>query len=86
MHLVSEYKNNWGPLKNDSPFSVEGLDQMSHIYSGTLDQLTIAYSALTTQMSDGRSVQLIESSGKVIKKNLADLTGVFVSHLRDAGY
>lgn len=80
VQLVSEYKNVWGQLKNDSHFSVAELDQMYRIYSGileeslrNLDQLTIACSALTTQMSDGKRIQLIETAGKHIEQNLADL-------------
>lgn len=80
VQLVSEYKNAWGRLKKDTHFSVSELDQMYRIYSGileeslrNLDQLTIACSALTTQMSDGRRIQLIEAAGRRIERNLADL-------------
>lgn len=80
VQLVSEYKHAWGRIKKDPHFSVRELQQMYGIYSGileeslrNLDQLTLACSALTTQMSDGRRLQLITQAGKLISGNLADL-------------
>lgn len=80
LQLVSEYKTVWGRLKNDDHFSVSELNQMYRVYTGilteslrNLDQLMIACSTLTTQMSDGKRIQLIVAAGKYIEKNLADL-------------
>lgn len=78
--LVSEYNQAWGRLKNDPHFSATELEQMYRIYSGiikaslqSLDQLTIACSVVTTQMSDGKRMQLITKAGTYIEQNLADL-------------
>jgi hypothetical protein len=80
VQLVSEYNRAWARLKKDPHFSVGELSQMYRIYSGileeslrNLDQLTIACSALTTEMSDGKRLALITKAGKLIEKNLADL-------------
>lgn len=89
LQLVREYKSVWGRLKNDVHFSVNELDQMHRIYAGilkeslrNLDQLTIACSAFTTQMSDGKRMQLIETAGKYIEQNLADLRSFNNSNVR----
>lgn len=80
VRLVSEYNSAWALLKNDSHFSVGELNQMYRVYSGileeslrNLDQLMIACSTLTTQMSDGKRMQLIVAAGEYIEKNLTDL-------------
>jgi len=89
VQLVSEYKSVWGVLKNDDHFSVGELNQMYRVYSGilteslrNLDQLMIACSTLTTQMSDGKRMQLIVRAGKYIEKNLADLRSFNNSNVR----
>lgn len=87
--LVSEYKIAWARLSTDRHFTALELNQMYRIYSGVLeeglrnlDQLTVACSAFTTQMSDGKRMQLIESAGKSIEQNLADLRSFNNSNVR----
>ena len=89
VQLVGEYKSAWGRLKNDDHFSVGELNQMYRVYSGileeslrNLDQLMLACSTLTTQMSDGKRMQLIVSAGKYIEKNLAELRSFNNSNVR----
>ena len=89
VQLVSEYKNAWASFKTDTHFSLSELDQMYRIYSGiveesllSLDQLTIACSALATQMSDGRRMQLIEAAGNRIEQNLSALRRFSNSNVR----
>lgn len=80
VRLVREYQQAWGRFKNDPHFSEAELTQMYRIYAGilaaslrNLDQLTIACQTVTTQMSDGKRMQLITQAGAYIEKNLADL-------------
>lgn len=89
VQLVSEYNSVWGILKNDDHFSVAELNQMYRVYGGilteslrNLDQLMLACSTLTTQMSDGKRMQLIVAAGKYIEKNLADLRSFNNSNVR----
>ncbi|SEA14978.1 hypothetical protein SAMN05192529_10951 [Arachidicoccus rhizosphaerae] len=89
VQLVSEYNSVWGILKNDDHFSVAELNQMYRVYGGilteslrNLDQLMLACSMLTTQMSDGKRMQLIVDAGKYIEKNLADLRSFNNSNVR----
>lgn len=89
VQLVREYKNVWGRLKTDAHFSLGELDKMYRTYCGiveeslrNLDELTIACRAFTTQMSDGRRIQLIESAGKGIERNLVDLRRFNAANVR----
>ena len=80
--LVTEYKNAWNLLKSDQHFTIDELDEMYGIYSGILDrslknidQLMLVCNALTTQMDDGKRMELIASADEEVEKNLADLRG-----------
>lgn len=80
MELVDEYESAWNIMKNDKHFSVDELDEMYGVYTGILDQslknidqLMLVCNALTTQMDDGKRMELIASADKQVEKNLADL-------------
>lgn len=80
VELVNEYNNAWNLLKSDRHFTIDELDEMYGIYTGILDQslknidqLMLVCNALTTQMDDGKRMELIASADKQVEKNLADL-------------
>lgn len=80
VELVNEYNNAWNLLKSDKHFTIDELDEMYGIYTGILDQslknidqLMLVCNALTTQMDDGKRMELIASADKQVEKNLADL-------------
>lgn len=78
--LVSEYKRAWGLLSRDEHFNGRERDQMYRVYSGileesmkNLDQLMLVTSSFSTQMSDGKRLELIDRAGRNLEGNLTDL-------------
>ncbi|NLR68514.1 conjugal transfer protein TraI [Chitinophaga varians] len=78
--LVDEYSHAWSLLQKDGRFTLRELRQMYHIYSGILEEsvksieeLTMVVSSLTTQMGDGRRLELIASVSRQLEQNLVDL-------------
>lgn len=78
--LVQEYGHAWSLLQRDSHFTPRELRQMYRIYSGILEEsmknveeLTMVVSSLTTQMGDGRRLELIASVSGRLEQNLVDL-------------
>lgn len=79
-NLVAEYSNAWSLLQKDSHFTPRELRHMYSVYSGILEEsvknieeLTMVVSALTTQMGDGRRLELIASISRQLEQNLTDL-------------
>lgn len=80
--LITEYKNAWKLLRQDTHFSAGELEQMYQVYNGILeesiqniDQLMLVIHSFSTQMSDGARMELIHTAGKGIDRNLSDLRG-----------
>jgi len=78
--LVAEYKNAWRLLRQDKHFTPAELDEMYQVYTGiineslkNLDELYLVVNSFSTQMSDGKRLELIHSAGKGIDENLSDL-------------
>jgi len=78
--LANEYKRAWGLLSRDDHFNDGERDQMYRVYSGileeslkNLDQLMLVTSSFSTQMSDGKRLELIEQAGRNLERNLLDL-------------
>jgi hypothetical protein len=80
LQITGEYKRGWSLLKGDKHFSPAELAEMYRIYSGMLDeslknidQLMLVTNSFATQMSDGQRLELIESAGNYMDRNLADI-------------
>lgn len=78
--IANEYSHAWQLLKQDKRFSPSELDEMYQVYTGildeslkNLDELMLVINSFTTQMSDGKRLQLIHTAGKGIDQNLDDL-------------
>lgn len=78
--LVSEYNTAWAALRHDSHFTASELQSMNSVYTSLLnesvqniEQLTMVVTSFSTQMSDGKRLELIHSSGRNVDKNLSDL-------------
>lgn len=78
--LVQEYGHAWQLLKQDKHFTPDELDEMYHVYSGIVDEslknineLKLVINSFTTQMSDGKRLELIHAAGEGITQNLSDL-------------
>lgn len=78
--ILSEYRQASGLFSRDKHFSAGELQYMANVYNGilqeslaNLDELTIALTAVTTQMSDGDRLQRIAQAAKGMQTNLDHL-------------
>lgn len=75
--LVEEYKDAFALFKRDSHFSPQEIRYMSGVYSGILEEslrniheLTLVINSFSTQMSDGKRLELIDRVAGKIENNL----------------
>ncbi len=80
LQITGEYKRGWSLLRNDRHFSPSELSEMYRIYTGMLDeslknidQLMLVTNSFATQMTDGQRLELIESAGSSMDRNLTDI-------------
>ncbi|WP_423147797.1 conjugal transfer protein TraI [Rubrolithibacter danxiaensis] len=78
--LVKEYQRAWSLFKQDKHFTQDELDYMSEVYSGILDQSTknidqvfLVIHSFTTQMSDAKRLQIINTAADHVDANYYDL-------------
>ena len=81
VRLVQDYERAWSLLQQDDHFNVDELDYMQKVYSGILDesmknidQIFLALGSFTTQMSDAKRLEIINSAADKIDANYDDLT------------
>jgi hypothetical protein len=78
--LINEYNTTWNIIKQDKHFTPQELQYMYSVYSGILseslkniEQLDLAVTNLTTQMTDGKRLELIHRADKNLDKNVSDM-------------
>lgn len=78
--LIQEYESAWNLFKQDSHFSADELDYMQKVYSGILeesmkniDQIFLILESFTTQMSDLKRLEIINTAADQIDANYDDL-------------
>jgi hypothetical protein len=78
--LMTEYNTTWNVIKQDKHFTPQELQYMSSVYSRilseslkNLEQLDLAITNFTTQMTDGKRLVLIHSANKNLDKNVSDM-------------
>lgn len=79
--LVQEYERCWNLFKQDDHFKVSELEYMQDVYSGILeesvkniDQLFLVLDSFSTQMSDMKRLEIINTAADKIDENYDDLT------------
>lgn len=79
--LIEKYERAWRLLQGDDHFSVKELDHMQEVYSGILqqslahiDQIFFIVESFTTQMSDAKRLEIINTAADQIDANYDDLT------------
>ncbi|MNE28409.1 hypothetical protein D3C80_1218480 [compost metagenome] len=79
--LVEEYERAWHLFQQDRHFTVDELDYMQRVYSGILgesvknmDQIFLILDSFTTQMSDHKRLEIINTAADQIDANYDDLT------------
>ncbi|MBR2647966.1 MAG: conjugal transfer protein TraI [Sediminibacterium sp.] len=80
VQMVNEYKGAWAIFKQDKNFTAEELDYMYNIYSGmmdeslkSIDQLFLVVNAFTTQMSDAKRLEIINTVSDNLEQQYVDL-------------
>lgn len=80
VQLVQEYNQAWNLLRQDKHFSAGELQDMYRVYSGILeeslkniDQLFLVTNSFATQMSDGKRLELIQTTADELETNVTDL-------------
>ncbi len=81
VRLVDEYERAWNLFQKDAHFNTSELDYMQSVYSGILDeslknidQIFLVLDSFTTQMSDAKRLEIINSAADQIDINYDDLT------------
>jgi hypothetical protein len=80
LQLVAEYKWAYGMFKNDKHFNVSEVVFMGKVYTGiieasakNLDNLFVVINSFSTQMSDAKRLEIINSVADNIEENYRDL-------------
>ena len=80
VQMVNEYKGAWAIFKQDKNFTPEELDYIYNIYSGmmdeslkSIDQLFLVVNAFTTQMSDAKRLEIINTVSDNLEQQYVDL-------------
>lgn len=80
VRLVEEYERAWGLFKNDKNFTNSELDYMQSVYWGILDeslqnidQIFLILDSFSTQMSDAKRLEIINSAADQIEMIYDDL-------------
>lgn len=81
VRLVDEYERAWNLFQKDAHFNSGELDYMQSVYSGILDeslknidQIFLVLDSFTTQMTDAKRLEIINSAADQIDANYDDLT------------
>lgn len=80
VRLVEDYKRAWALFRQDKHFTPEELTYMGQVYKGildesvkNLDQLFLVIHSFSTQMSDAKRLQIINTAAEKIEANYSDL-------------
>lgn len=80
--LVEEYNHAFSLFKQDSHFTPQEINYMSGVYTGILNEsvrnmkeLALVINSFSTQMSDGKRLELIDKIADKIEKNFSVLRG-----------
>lgn len=80
VQIVEEYKRSFRLFRNDKHFTEKEIEYMLRVYTGivdeslkNLDQLFLVMNALSTEMTDGKRLEIIGAVADNIDENLNDL-------------
>lgn len=80
VRLVEEYKRAWALFRQDKHFTADELSYISQVYTGildesvkNLDQLFLVINSFSTQMSDAKRLEIINSAADQVETNYNDL-------------
>ncbi len=80
MLLVEEYKRVWALFKQDKHFTADELLYMGQVYTGildesvkNLDQIFLVINSFSTQMTDAKRLEIINTAADQVEVNYNDL-------------
>lgn len=80
VQMINEYKGAWALFKQDKNFTADELDYIYNIYSGmmdeslkSIDQLFLVVNAFTTQMTDAKRLEIINTVSDNLEQQYVDL-------------
>jgi isocitrate dehydrogenase kinase/phosphatase len=80
VQLVSEYKRAWGLFRQDKHFTEDELKYMGKVYTGildesvkNLDQIFMVINSFSTQMTDAKRLEIINTAYNQVETNFTDL-------------
>lgn len=80
VQMINEYKGAWALSKQDKNFTADELDYIYNIYSGmmdeslkSIDQLFLVVNAFTTQMTDAKRLEIINTVSDNLEQQYVDL-------------
>lgn len=80
VQMVNEYKGAWALFRQDKNFTADELDYIYNIYSGmmdeslkSVDQLFLVVNAFTTQMTDAKRLEIINTVSDNLEQQYVDL-------------
>ena len=80
IQLVNEYSKAFALSKQDQNFTADEIKYMHDVYGGILDesvknieQIQLVITAYSTQMSDGKRLEVINTASDAIDQNISDL-------------
>lgn len=78
--LVKEYRKAWIGVQQDGHFTPDEVRYIGHVYTGiidaslkNLDQIALVINSFTTQMTDAKRMEIINSTADAMQINLNDL-------------
>ncbi len=87
--LVKQYHNAWNGVKQDGHFTAEEINYIGQVYTGiigesvkNLDQLALVIHSFTTQMSDAKRMEIINTAADAMQKNYDDLRQFNTQNIR----
>lgn len=78
--IVQEYSKAWNIIRQDTHFTADELTYMEKVYSGILDatvknidQLSLVINSFSTQMTDAKRLEMINTCAAAVEQNYSDL-------------
>lgn len=89
LRITGEYNRVWQLLRKDKNFTLKELQYMQRVYSNILKQtlqnvkqLRTVITSNTTQMSDGKRIEIANAVGEDVQRNYDDLRRFNASNIR----
>jgi 3D (Asp-Asp-Asp) domain-containing protein len=87
--LIKEYHRAWNGVQKDGHFTADELVYIGSVYTGiieeslkNLDQIVLVINSFTTQMSDAKRMEIINTAAEALQENYTDLKQFNAQNIR----